>query len=211
MIRIAIVGHQPIFLDSISLLLNIQDTLEVSFTTTKAKELLDQVKSQSFDIIIMDDQVEDMECLKMVTELRKRRKKMKVLILSDGRNPRFVRDSYLTGSSGYITKNETREDLLEAIETVAQGKHFFGRQAIEAMIAEPSATSQTVNCSKGLTKRETQIVDLLVDEKSSIEIASLLHISPGTVETHRHNILKKLNVKSTIGVVKYALRAGLAS
>jgi len=105
-------------------------------------------------------------------------------------------------------KKAGREELEKAIHTIAAGQLHFGQEVMKTLLQSNENDGQAERI-KHLTKRELEIVKLIVQEYSSAEIAEQLFISLGTVETHRHNIFKKLNVKNSIGVVKFALKYNL--
>ncbi len=211
MTRIAIISQKTLLVDSLSLMLNIEKQLEVSFTTHDYNALLQKTSQVNFEVVIFMDSLENPGSLKAISDFCVRHKKTKVLIISDNENHSLIRESYLVGSSGYVSTSESRLELIKAIDTVAKGEQFFGKVAINALVARDIYAVQDEHQITQLTSREKEIVLLILEEKSSGEIATLLHISQGTVESHRHNIKKKLKVRSSIGVVKYALRIGLTA
>ncbi|MFT6808510.1 MAG: DNA-binding NarL/FixJ family response regulator [Saprospiraceae bacterium] len=133
-------------------------------------------------------------------------------VLSVNEDSSDIKNAYYAGALGYILKKANRYELEKAVLSVAEGKKYFGQNAMSAMLSdnddEENITVLKQKVEK-LTKKELEIIKLLSEELSSSEIGALLFISTGTVETHRHNILRKLEMKSTIGVVKFAMKAGI--
>ena len=104
------------------------------------------------------------------------------------------------------------EELETAIRTVSKGDMYYSPQAMQLIMAgEDVSAIDESDYGYALTKREKEIIHLIVQELSTIEIAQKLNISPGTVETHRYNIMRKLKVKNVVGITKFALKAGLVN
>ena len=116
------------------------------------------------------------------------------------------------GATGYILKNAGKEEMINAIQTVANGNSYFSSQVSAKLLEQIiNPTFSTRNKSEGniLTEREMEVLKLIADEYSNPEIAEKLFISVRTVDTHRRNLLDKLGVKNTAGLVKYAIKHGL--
>ncbi len=211
MTRIAFFSQKELLSDSLALMLNIEEDMEVSYTTSDYKDLLHQSKKSEFDISLFIDSLDTTKGLREISQYCCAHPKTKVLILSSMDNRAQVRETYLVGAAGYVSTRTPRLELISAIKTVANGQQYFGKEAVKALMESGSHAAPSIQQIIQLTNREKEVVLLILEEKSSAEIAALLNISKGTVESHRHNIKKKLKVRSSIGVVKYAIRTGLAA
>ncbi len=213
MIKIGLVDDHEMIVDSLKLLFDLMDDISVEFTTTHPKKVQALINQFPIDILVSDFKMPELDGLQLTTLLKDKFPKVKVLLLTVNENSKDIEDTYHAGASGYLLKKASRSDLRNAINAIANGEIFFGQEALKSILSKQntSGPSTTVvkNLVSNLTKREIEIIKLLSEELSSNEIAKKLYISPGTVETHRHNILKKLKVKSTIGVIKFGIRAGI--
>jgi DNA-binding NarL/FixJ family response regulator len=109
------------------------------------------------------------------------------------------------GISGYVLKNVGNQELIEAIQKVAQGKMHFSDDVTEVMVKNKHSKPDNENEHAKLTERELEILKLIVQELNNAEIADKLFISERTVETHRKNMIRKFNTKTIVGLIKYAM------
>jgi len=132
-------------------------------------------------------------------------------MLSMHREERYVQAVLKAGANGYLLKDAGTKEMMNAIRTVYNGNTFYSHQIFQAIVRQMTGggTSKKDKAGEKLTKRELEILKLLAEEKNHHEIADLLFISVRTVDTHRQNLLTKLQTKSTAGLVKHALRIGL--
>ncbi|WP_435357818.1 LuxR C-terminal-related transcriptional regulator [Emticicia sp. SJ17W-69] len=136
---------------------------------------------------------------------------LKILLLTMAEDARHIREALRAGVHGYILKKTGKEELHTAILKLMDGKKYYSEAVIEELAATAvedynDARPETI---EHLTAREIEILKLITQEQSTAEIAEKLFISISTVETHRANLMKKLNVKSAIGMVKFAIKHGL--
>lgn len=134
----------------------------------------------------------------------------RVMILSMHDGPEYVRPAIRAGAHGYLLKGADMSDLVKAIRSLAQGHSFFS-PAIASYLIQDGPSSQPSTSSNPLTPREREILQLIAEGFTSPQIAQRLDISHRTVDTHRTHIMHKLNIHNIAGLVKYALRHGLAS
>src|SRR5690606_2989820 len=116
------------------------------------------------------------------------------------------------GAMGYLLKTVSRNEILEAIRKVHSGKKYVCDNVTSSLLEKEKIENKTLEIeeiTEALTPRETEILKLISEGYSNTEIGNMLYISPRTVDTHRTNIMKKLNVKNIAGLIKYALKAGL--
>jgi len=213
-INVVIVDDHQIITDSLSMLFERLDGIEVMETFNDSRLVISSFKDQRPDVVITDYHMPVIDGIKLTGMIKSEFSDVNVILLSVNEDPSDIKQAYQAGASGYLLKKVSKEELEQAIREVHKGDLYYNQEVLKAILTEESKKRNAVvvqpeKLLSRLTKRETEIVKLLVQEFSSQEIASLLHISTGTVETHRHNILRKLDVKSTIGVVKFALKAGI--
>jgi DNA-binding NarL/FixJ family response regulator len=146
----------------------------------------------------------------LTLKLRNNYPNLKILMLTVNDDAENIRHAFQAGISGYVTKKANRAELERALTTIVKGEKYFSEAVLKELLA-PIAINNTISDEipvepKVLTLRELEIVKLIAQELSSSQIADRLFISVGTVENHRHNILQKLAVKNTVGIIKYAIK-----
>ena len=211
--KIIIVDDHEIILESLSMLLGSIPQVEIQGTFTEGEEALEYLKSNQVDIVVSDYDMPLMNGLELTFKIREVAPKAKVLMLTVSEEVSVIRDAFKAGVAGYVMKKASRKELQTALETINSGKRFFSDSVIFELLNPDTSANQIISGDDfqtvALTNREIEIIKLIAEELSSVEIGEKLFISPATVETHRHNILKKLNVRNSVGVVKYAIQAGL--
>jgi len=173
------------------------------------EQLLDLLKNQKPDVVIMDIQMPKLDGIKALERLKESCSSVPVLVLSADENEQKVRAALRAGAKGYIPKNVGIEELEFAISSVIEGKTYLSPSVTSTLMNGGVDSVKGNNPLAVLTKREIEIMTHLADGKPNREIGKLLHISTRTVDTHRSNILKKLNVKTNAELVKLAISYGL--
>ncbi len=207
-IRVLIVDDHRIILDSLELLFDLMDKVEVVGALSDSRKVLDFLTQHKVDILITDLTMPYLNGIQLSFKVKEKFPDMKILMLTVNDQPEGIQDAFKAGISGYVMKKAGREELEKAIQTIAAGQLHFSQEVMKTLLQSNEDDGQAERI-KHLTKRELEIIKLIVQEYSSAEIAEKLFISLGTVETHRHNIFKKLNTKNSIGVVKFALKYNL--
>lgn len=140
---------------------------------------------------------------------------IKILALTQHEENEYVVEILKAGGSGYLLKNSSKKEFVNAIESILAGNKVFSdkisEQLINGLINPPSEAIQTDDEEIPLTKREIEIIQKIADDMSNQEIADELHISLRTVETHRRNLMQKLNVKTVVALLKYAAQHNIIS
>jgi DNA-binding NarL/FixJ family response regulator len=211
--RILIADDHEIFLDSLSMLIDTFPDIEVVGNCKNALEVLEFLQNQTIDLLVTDYKMPQMSGIELTLQLRQKYPKIKVLMLSVSEEAEMIREAFQAGVWGYMMKKSGKAELQKAIESIKNGQRYFS----ESVVFELMRLGLTDNIPQNeisqefnqLTEREIEIIKLITNELSSQEIAEKLFIAPKTVETHRHNILKKLGLKNTVGLTKYALKNGL--
>ena len=198
--KILIVDDHAIVLDGLKSLLAKADKAEVIATATNAFDGLQKLKETKADLVITDINMPGMDGLEFIKIIRNDFPPTKIIVLSLHDEPYYIRNVMKHRVQGYILKNDTSTELLEAVEKILDGKVYLSSRINQIMMEqlnEPSA-------EKLLSDREIQIIKLIALEKNNKEIANKLFISERTVETHRKNILRKTSSNNIVGLIKYA-------
>lgn len=209
--KILLVDDQSIILDGLEALIQQNDDFLVVGRAGNGREAIAQVAALQPDIVLMDISMPEMDGIDATRELKssKKTKHVKVLILSMYNNREFVNELLDAGASGYVLKNTGREELREALLTVASGHRYLAGAVQETLDnGDRFKRREETDSYHSLTRREKEVIRLIVAEKTTLEIADELHLSTATVETHRKNILHKLDLRSAAGLVKYAMERG---
>jgi len=152
------------------------------------------------------------EAIKVIT---KKLPESKILALTQHEENEYVVQILKAGGHGYLLKNSKKEEFIEAVESVLQGKRYLSNQLSEQMInnvlEQLSDNEITDQEEIHLTRREIEIIQKIADDKSNQEIADELHLSVRTVETHRRNLMQKLKVNSVVALLKYAAQHNIIS
>jgi DNA-binding NarL/FixJ family response regulator len=201
-IRIAIVDDHQIIIDGLVSLLHETD-IEVVHSTTSPVNMLETLVHIKADVLLTDIMMPEMTGQDLARQVRKQFPHIRILALSmSGQGDiinEMIRDADI---SGYLLKNIDRQELSNAIHTVASGKLYFSTEVLQAL--DRTLQIQKENADTHLTRREIEIIALIEKEMSNKDIAEKLFISERTVETHRKNIFRKTKTNSVLGLIKYA-------
>ena len=215
MIRVAIVDDHQMFIDGIRALLSTEKGVEVVGESSNGAGILESYATWKPDVILMDINMPGKDGLETLAELFKQDVGAKVIMLTMFNDHAYINRAMTEGASGYVMKNAGRIELMQAIQKVVAGEKHFGEEAIQAYLSQFTAAKRQKEQnappapSEILTKRELEVLVLVAEEFTSQEIAEELFISLHTVETHRKNIMSKLDVKNTVGLARYAIQHGL--
>jgi two-component system, NarL family, response regulator NreC len=213
MIRVFITDDHEIYLEGLALLLNKQEGIEVTGTATSGKELLGCVqKGLDADILLLDVYLPDMPEEEVVQQIRSAYPALPIVYLTLLRGTRYVHKLTKYNIQGYILKNASLDELLSAIRSVHEGGRYFSKDIHIGDRDEDFRNTITIEdrqIDEILSRRELEVLRLICKEYSNAEIAEKLFLSVSTVETHRKNLIAKLGVNNTVGLVKFALRNNL--
>lgn len=211
MVRIFILEDQELYLEGLVLLLKRNKHFHIEGYEHNAQQFVQRLPDIAADIFLLDVHLPDMDAEGLLTEIRKQHKHQKVIYLTMMRGSRMLHRLEKLGFQGYVLKNASIQELTNAIEIVSKGGLYFSPE-LNATTNELPAFRDTIIVSKPehiLTEREKEILRLVCEEYSNAQIAEKLFISVGTVDTHRKNIIGKLGVNNTVGLVKFALTHNL--
>ena len=212
MIKIMIADDHQMFIDGIKLLLKSRKDFLVVGESQNGVELLNALNKQEADLILMDVNMPEMNGEEATKLVKKQFPKTKVLMLTMFSSRDYIEKLLRAGADGYILKNTGKEELTQAIDTLISGKSFYSQEVTMRIMEGLQQKKEAENNPHfvELTLREKDVLKLIVKELTSHEIADELYISFHTVETHRKNLISKLQVKNIAGLVKFALQNGLA-
>jgi two-component system, NarL family, response regulator NreC len=213
MIRVFIIDDHEIYLEGLALLLNKQEDVEVIGTATSGKQLLDRIKEGlNADILLLDVYLPDMAEEEILQQIRASHPNLRIIYLTLLRGTRYVHKLAKYNIQGYVLKNASMEELLGALRSVQNGGSYFSKDINIGDRDEDfrhTITIEDKQIDEILSRRELEVLRLICREYSNAEIAGKLFLSVSTVETHRKNLIAKLGVNNTVGLVKFALRNNL--
>ncbi len=208
-INLLIADDHTMFLQGIISLLEQEPNITVIDKAVNGIEALEIIKKGVIDFIILDISMPEMDGIELSKILKKQHPNVKILIVSTHSNVMIVSRLIRIGVNGYLLKNAAKEELLKAINTIASGENYFAEELEEKHLSNSSKIEKQVSNLTELSSREKEILVLIAHEYNTAEIAEKTFISLNTVNTHRRNLLSKLNAKNTAGLVKYAVENGL--
>jgi DNA-binding NarL/FixJ family response regulator len=210
-IKIAITDDHQLVVEGIKNTFYGSPDFKIVGTFSNAAEVFQGLEKTLPDILLLDLQLPDISGYELVPLLLKQYPELKILILSGVESSRHIKEMMQKGCSGYLFKTTTNMDVLvDAVRRVYNGEIYLNADLKEQLLNEMLNTQKArLKIEPKITEREKDILKLIAEECSSQQIAEKLFISTRTVETHRHNLLQKLNIKNTAGLVKVALEMGL--
>ena len=208
MITIGIIDDHSLIINGLLNMLQDEPAYQVLFTAQDGADLLQKLSEETPDVLLLDIELPDTNGIDLCKKLLTLYPKLAVIALTNHDDVVYVRKMMRNGAMGYLLKGTEKESLLQAIETVAAGNQHIDKQ-IEQQILQQSIHGRKATAYVKLTNRELEILALIANEYSNQEIADKLFLSVRTVESHRHSLNQKLNIKTTAGLVKEAYLRGL--
>ncbi|MCX7838373.1 MAG: response regulator transcription factor [Anaerolineae bacterium] len=210
-IRVLVVDDHAIVREGICSLLARHKDIQIIGQAEDGQRAIELVSQMSPDIILMDIQMPGMNGLDATREIHRRFPRARVLVLTQYENKEYVLPLLRAGAVGYIPKSARANELIEAIRTVYTEGAYLPPRITQTVVTSLSEFSTSPANTLPLTEREIQVLRLVAEGLNSREIAERLNISVKTVDTHRANIMEKLDVHNTAELIKVAIQKGLVS
>lgn len=213
MLKVLIADDHGLFRDGLRLLLEKQADIRVVAETKDGSTTISAGIELRPDIVLMDISMPGLNGMEAARKLLAANDSVKVIMLSMHSDHHFVIESLKSGAVGYVLKDSAFEELLTAIRTVAANGIFLSKEINDAVIRRyvAAAKGRTATSFSILSSREREVLQLLAEGKSTKETAAGLNVSIKTIETHRKQIMDKLDIHSIAELTKYAIRQGLTS
>jgi two-component system response regulator NreC len=207
-VRILIVDDHTVVRAGLRLLLDGEEGFETVAEAGNARDAVFEARKHKPDVILMDVVLPDRSGIEATPDVLKEAPEAKVLVLSMEDDPRYVREAFSAGASGYVLKEAADTELVAAIRQVAANERYV-HPALGARMATAEAEAATRAGADPLSDREREVLRLLALGHTNQEIAKMLFISVRTAETHRAHIMQKLRLTTRAELVRYALAQGL--
>lgn len=205
MTRVLLVDDHQIIIDGLKGLMEPESNVQIKKEATTGKEALEMIREGEIDLILLDISLPDKSGFELCAQIKADHASIKIIALTMYGEPGYINKMIKAGVDGYILKNAGKEEILRAIETVMQGGRYFSEEVTQSILSAPGTTpTKPGHLIQKLTRREKEILRLIVEEHTTDEIAQQLFISSSTVISHRKSLLRKLNAKNTAGLVKAA-------
>lgn len=210
-VNILIADDHQIVIDGLKNILTNVSGIRVAATAGNGKEAIEICTSLKIDVILMDIDMPEMDGIEATKRLKQKFSGIKILVLSMHNEKGIIQEVINAGADGYLLKNTNQTELIGAIKKVCSGEKYFSSDVTLTLINN-SASNQTENNKhlvSNLTEREIEIIQLIAEGLSNKEIGDKLFISHRTVDTHRTNIMKKIDVHNVAGLIRFAINNNL--
>jgi len=209
-IRIAITDDHPLVIIGLKQVFSAYGHIEVQATYNLGAALLEGLEREQPDVLLLDIQLPDMPGTELARIISKKYPSVRIIALTSMDNTFHAKTMLQHGCLGYLLKNSDPQVLLQAVEQVHRGEQFIEPSIREELLQNLSRSKkQAAGINPQLTRREKEILKLVVAENTNQEIADKLFLSERTVKNHRLSLLHKLNVKNSVGLARIALELGL--
>ena len=208
-VRVLLAEDHPVYLEGLSAAIGSAADLDLALVCEDGALALDGIRAEQPDVAVLDLRLPVLTAREVLAQLAEEGLTTRVLILSAHLEGEAIVDCLELGATGYMAKDATRADILDAIRTVASGQAVISTEAQTQMAEEIRRRAQ--NAHEALSAREREILGLLAEGASAPDIARQLYLSPATVKTHLHNVYEKLGVSERAAAVAEGMRRGLIS
>ncbi|MFT4982258.1 MAG: DNA-binding NarL/FixJ family response regulator [Bacteroidia bacterium] len=207
MIRILIVDDHEMIRNGLSSLLGGEPDIQVVDVAQNGLDAVQKCEASEIDVVLMDIMMPLMNGVEATREIREKKPETRILAVTINDEPRFIKEVLSAGASGYILKHSTKEEIIQAIKDVAARRQHFSGDILDKISTAFAKTSKVSRPM--LTKKEGEVLKFISQEFTNQEIAEHLNCGIRTVDTHKRNLIKKLDVKNVVGLVKYAIKMGV--
>jgi DNA-binding NarL/FixJ family response regulator len=212
--RILLVDDHTVVRSGIRALLEGSDEVEVVGEAANGREAVEMVGELNPHVVLMDVAMGELNGIDATRQITATHPEARVLILSMHGDEQYIFEALKAGARGYVLKSAAVKELMSGIREVAAGRSFVSPSLATVVMDDYVRRAKGQNTFSEidrLTAREREVLQLIAEGKSSAEVGQVLYISARTVETHRHNIMEKLEIHSIAGLTKFAIRHGLCS
>ncbi|MEO1519011.1 MAG: response regulator transcription factor [Bacteroidota bacterium] len=210
MIKVLLADDHQMFLDGLRAVLDHDASIEIVGEALDGTQVLDKLEEvhQELDIVVLDVRMPKMDGVEATKEIIRLYPAVKVLILSMHNRKHYILQLMEIGISGYVLKNRSKEDLVQAIHSIHDGKPYYSLDVLSMISTRDPEEKGPIS---PLTEREIEVLCKIAEAKTTRQISEELHISEATVNTHRRNLLLKLNKSNDKHLVRYAIKMGYIS
>lgn len=208
-LRILLVDDHELMRDGLRSILEKEPGVEVTGEASSGREAVESARSLSPDIVVMDVVMKDLNGIEATRQIRSECPRARVLALSSHSDRRYVNAILEAGASGYVLKANAYDDLRRALDAVRHGKTYLSPDVTGAVVGASLHGRGEDSGRASLSPREKEVLQLLAEGLTSPEIGERLFVATHTVETHRRNIMRKLDIHSVADLTKYAIREGI--
>ncbi len=211
-INVMLVDDHTIVLDGLRLLLSNQPDIKVVDVAVNGREALQKLREAQPDVLVLDISMPELNGIEAATHVQEISPNTKIIILSMHATSEHIYQALQAGARGYLLKESAGIELVEAVRAVYKGSSYLSEKisdtVLHGYLQQREETTATRPLSR-LTSREREILQLVVEGKSSAEIAEILYLSPKTIETYRSRLMAKLDISDLPSLVKFAIQHGL--
>ena len=212
-INVILADDHKILRAGLKSLLETEFDIEVIAEADNGRETVALARKLEPDVVVMDVAMPDMNGVDATVRITRQSPQVRVLALSGHSDGVYVKGMLESGAKGYLLKDAAAEELITAIRTVASGRIYVSPSVTDTLVGDylQRVKGEVGPDSQSLTVREREVLQLVAEGQSTIQIAEILHLSDRTIETHRKRIMDKLGLRGIAELTKYAIRAGLTS
>ena len=200
--KILLVDDHPIVLNGLKAMLDSLESYEVTGALSNPLHAFDYLKSFDIDILITDLEMPEMHGMELIRKV-KENYNCKIVVLTMHSERSKLDEAIELGIDGYVLKDSDRDEFVFALNSISKGKQFYSSTLMESGINEPKEAAEA---KEKLTDREMEVLKMVAEGHSNVEIGKMLFLSPKTVDNHRTNLMRKLEVHNVVELVRYAIK-----
>jgi len=210
MIKVLVVNDHQLLIDGIKALFANSDTIDVCCEALTGQQAIEKALTNEVEVVLLNINLPDKSGFEVCKAIKTKKKQVKIIALTRCQESDYIYKMIKMGVSGYLLKNTGKDQMIEAITTVMKGEQYFGKEVIDSLLGNYQPREpKTSDFIQKLTRREEEVLQLIVDEYTTKKIAEKLFIAATTVISHRKSLLRKLNATNVVGLVKAVYEFGL--